>query len=216
MYEHLYNLNKDFLNKDWKDKDVFYFLATDYNNKLEKLKEEIINHDVISFDVFDTLITRPLLEPVDLFKFMNKTFNNLFNNSGLIEFSTIRTDSENLVRQETNKEDVTLDEIYNYILEHYDLDKSKLNKLKMMEIDLEFQFCTKRDTAYSLYLLALELNKKVIITTDMYLPKNIIEELLRKNDFSKYDKLYLSNDLNKSKATGTIYKLLIKDYPLWL
>ena len=58
-----------------------------FNRKLKKL---IDSHDVVSFDIFDTLIKRNCMYPTDVFQIVENRFN-LDNNKDKIEnFKTIR------------------------------------------------------------------------------------------------------------------------------
>ena len=91
---------------------------------------------------------------------------------------------ENLsVRSKNNIPEVTLDEIYQYISDYYDLDIKKLNLIKDKEKEMELHFCNKRDLGYELYLLAKQLKKRVIVTSDIYLPRDVIEAILKKNKY---------------------------------
>ena len=197
--------NKDFV------EEKFYSVTTNFNDKLLSLKKEIVNHDVISFDVFDTLVVRPFFEPVDLFRFLNKKYMELFKSNGLLEFSTIRQNAERECRDFYYKKgihEINLDQIYDYIFEKYKLSKNKLNKIKQLEIELEIRFCAKRETAYNLYELARYLGKKVIITSDMYLSKDVIKKILQKNGYDYFDYYFVSNEYNKTKWTGELFDVV--------
>lgn len=193
----------------------FSSIDTLWNDGLDKLKEKVMDDKtkVVSFDIFDTLITRPFLYPKDLFTFLNEDYRKLSNNLG-IDFSKIREDCEVLARTEAheqNKEEVNLDRIYEIIQEEYDIPKEILNVLKNKEIELELRFCKRRETAYSIYELAKYLGKRVICTSDMYLPLATIKEILDKNGFTNIDKIYLSCDVMKTKATGNLYDYVINE-----
>ena len=193
----------------------FSSIDTLWNDGLDKLKEKVMDDKtkVVSFDIFDTLITRPFLYPKDLFTFLNEDYRKLSNNLG-IDFSKIREDCEVLARTEAheqNKEEVNLDRIYEIIQEEYDIPKEILNVLKNKEIELELRFCKRRETAYSIYELAKYLGKRVICTSDMYLPLATIKEILVKNGFTNIDKIYLSCDVMKTKATGNLYDYVINE-----
>ena len=171
------------------------------------------NTKIVSFDIFDTLITRPFLYPKDLFTFLNDDYRKLSNNLG-IDFSKIREDCEVLARIEAEKEkreDVTLDRIYEIIKEEYDIPSSIIEFLKRKEIELELKFCKRRETSYSIYKLAKYLGKRVICTSDMYLPREVIQQILQKNGFEGIDKIYLSCDVMKSKSTGHLYEYMIEN-----
>ncbi len=193
----------------------FSSAETQWNSGLDELKEKVIDSKtkVISFDIFDTLITRPFLYPKDLFTFLNEDYRKLSNNLG-IDFSKIREDCEVLARTEAHEqklEEVKLDRIYEIIQEEYDIPKEIVDVLKSKEIELELRFCARRETAYSIYTLAKYLGKRVICTSDMYLPLNTIQQLLEKNGFSGIDKIYLSCEVMKTKATGNLYDYVIKE-----
>lgn len=215
MVDEILKIDKTFLQYDFSDTDNFYTTTTKFNDKLLKLKKAIIENDVISFDIFDTLILRPFYKPKDLFVLLNKYFNKLFKSNGILEFSKIRVDAEQYLREkiykEKNYEDITLDEIYETISNVYNLPIDQLNKMKDKELKLEIKFCTRRETTYSIYCLCNYLNKCVIATTDMYLPRKTIEKILQLNGFRKFDNIYISGEKRISKHTGNLFKFIIND-----
>lgn len=100
------------------------------------LAERLCQYDVISFDVFGTLILRPFSSPRVLFSIMEERL-------GIYKFAKIRLDSEDEVRlQKLNSDDghdnVTLHEIYQLIAKKTNLDANLTAKL---EYDLEMEFC---------------------------------------------------------------------------
>lgn len=192
----------------------FSVAETPWNDGLDKLKEKIIDEKtkIVSFDIFDTLITRPFLNPKDLFTFLNEDYRKLSNNLG-IDFSKIREECEVLARTEADKQeidDVTLDRIYEIIKEEYDIPADIIEFLKKKEIELELKFCKRRETAYSIYKLAKYLGKRVICTSDMYLPLEVISKILNKNGYTKVDEIYISCEVMRTKSTGNLYEYVIK------
>lgn len=55
---------------------------------------------------------------------------------------------------------------------------------------------------------AKEAGKRIIITSDMYLEKNILEGILRAKGIDGVDDIYVSCDLHARKSTGEIYQLI--------
>ena len=55
-------------------------------------------------------------------------------------------------------------------------------------------FTTERKTLKELYELAKYYKKKIVCTSDMYLPSDVIYNILKKNDYI-IDKLYLSSSI---------------------
>lgn len=215
--ENLEKMFDKFCPKQFEVRNAGFFssVETRWNEGLDKLKAKIMKEEtkIVSFDIFDTLITRPFLYPKDLFTFLNDDYRKLSRNVG-IDFARIREESEILARTEAfenKKEEVKLDRIYEIIEEEYDVEKEIAEHLKKKEIELELRFCKRRETAYSIYKLAKYLGKKVICTSDMYLPLEVIEQILKTNGFDKIDKIYLSCEEMKTKSTGNLYEKVIKE-----
>lgn len=221
--EKIYNIIDEFCDDKSKiyNADFFYTIEVKYNDKLEKIKQLIASPKIkcVSFDIFDTLITRPFYEPLDMFRIMDKDYRELTHNDVGINFSKIRVISENICRENKRKTDpecqeVTLDEIYDTIHTQYEISKDVLEKLKKKECEYEIRFCKRRDTIHELYELALDMGKKVIFTSDMYLPEDVIFKILKENGYTEYTKLYLSSTVKKIKWTGDLYRHVFKDMGL--
>lgn len=205
---------------DYEEPSPFFYSITtplhDNFNWLESLKGDICSEKIkyVSFDVFDTLIQRPFYKPTDLFQLLSEKVNEGL--SAYVNIKAIREHAEYALRQEINasrpsKEEITLDEIYGYIKENYAFSDELVNFIKQTEIDLEIRYCEQRKSGKELFDLALEAGKTVIICSDMYLSKEVIEKILRKNDIVGYHKLYVSSEYMLSKFNKTLYDFVQKD-----
>lgn len=190
----------------------FSSIQTNWNSRYEEIKKMICNPEVkyISFDIFDTLIVRPFFTPIDLFVLLDNDFKNLSQDPTGVDFSKMRVNAEKqarnyLVNRKSKEEEVTLDDIYNVLINDYNISKTIANKMKKLEVDAEIRFCTKRKAAFELYEMALAIGKKVICTSDMYLPKNIIQKILTKNGYTEIDEIYLSSEVKLTKSTGNLF-----------
>lgn len=199
------------------DDDFFQRFQTPYNDTMEKIRREIHDkkHSVISFDIFDTLIVRPFWEPKDLFELLSKFYNEKNNIKTYIDFAKYRIMAEENIKKYKNSlcngEECTLAEIYDYIHEVTSIPKKQLDQVMLEEQRMEEKYCYLRKTGKILFDYACALNKTVILTSDMYLPKNVIEEILSKNNISGYAKLYLSSELLYTKATGKLFDYVSDD-----
>ena len=170
------------------------------------LKKLIDKSEVISFDIFDTLIKRNCLKPIDIFKFVEISYNNT-NENKISNFPFYRIEAEKKSRENSNDSETTLNEIYNYI-DIYD--KETKEKLKKLEIETEYNFCQKNHKMFEVYKYCLEKNKKIICVSDMYLPKKTIETILKRNDYN-IEKIYISCEHKVSKFHGGLYKIVLDD-----
>lgn len=197
--------------------DSFFALVkTPWRGELESFKEKIAksSDEYVSFDIFDTLIQRPFYEPTQLFQLINKTFEQEIQSN--LDFFDVRVQSEIYTRKKYGKlqpawQDVNIDEIYAGMGELYGFSKDVLERLKEEEKKLETYFCAARNAGKELYETAILVGKKVIIISDMYLTRDTIEDILHKNGYCEYQKIYLSSELRKTKFTGDIYKFVKKD-----
>jgi len=181
----------------------------------EEIKNRILSGDVevVSFDIFDTLLLRPFFAPADLFELMDARVTGLLGAMGSVDFKKYRTEAEQIARHRfaSRGEDVTLEEIYECLAEMLELSSDMAQTIQSWEIDLEMRYCRPREFAGELFGLAKSAGKKVIVASDMYLPPKVVEGLLDKNGYTGYDKLYLSSAVRLTKATGHLYEYITKD-----
>lgn len=170
-------------------------------NKKRFLKK-ISRYDVISFDIFDTLISRNIYNPDDIFLIVGQKLN-------IDNFLEKRKKAENEARNSLKK-DVNLDEIYKYYNKLYNEDTKKIQST---EEELELLFCFPRMEMQEVINDLYKKEKTIILTSDMYLKKETIEKMLKKCGYNKFDIIYLSNEKNARKDTKEIWKTILHDYP---
>ncbi|MDR2649865.1 MAG: glycosyltransferase [Clostridiales bacterium] len=174
--------------------------------------------EIVMFDVFDTLILRPFFFPTDLFEMMNGYYNRIINNKSYTYYANIRIAAESEARLyyssiRPNFEDVNIDEIFDIMSGSFGIPQEVCDKLKEREIELEKTLCYGRNTGYELFQLAKDYGKKILLVSDMYLNKDIIENILHKNGYEDCE-LWLSNEVGSSKHSGALYKHIISEYKL--
>lgn len=174
-----------------------------------KLPDDI---DIISFDIFDTLILRPFYDPKDLFYLIENKIQDKINASDLYPFHDIRILSEELARKESKYEEITLDDIYNTCLKISSLPKEILDYSKELEISLEYDLCRARKSIYDIYKYYKSKNKTIICTSDMYLDESIISSILQKLSY-QIDDIFVSSTYKKTKSSGSLYDIILNKFP---
>lgn len=173
-----------------------------YSPKLEDYIEKLSHYDTISFDIFDTLIFRPFAEPADLFYFIGEKL-------GFMDFRRIRMETEGEARWQKYKEaesfEVTLQEIWE-LLEK----KTGIPAEKGMQIEqeLELAFCYANPFMQEVYNRMLQLEKHIVIISDMYLSEQFLRTLLEKNGYTGFEKIYISCEYNKNKGSGELFQFV--------
>lgn len=173
----------------------------------EKLIKKLIKYQVISFDIFDTLITRKIFNPDDIFMLMEERMDNIVLKDRMLK---MRKFSEQRAREIYNK-DVNIDEIYDLMGRIYGYSDDECEKLKQLEINLELELTYPRKDMIDILKLLMDSGKKVILTSDMYLPKDVIIKMLEKcgyNEGVHYKRIYISNDKNMRKDDTSLWKYI--------
>ncbi len=188
--------------KNLLEKILYFFYAKEYKN-LYKIVE---NYEYVSFDIFDTLIKRNVADPKDIFDIVEKIYNQ--NNSHIDNFKENRIEAEKIARKKSSMEEVTLTEIYQK-LDQYDSNQKRV--LKNIEIQVEKDFCVRNTPVYEFYNYCIKKNKKIFLTSDMYLEKDVIESILDRSGYKNYNKLYLSSQEKLRKRTGHLFDKLLSE-----
>jgi predicted HAD superfamily hydrolase len=132
-------------------------------NSLKDMPVTALNDaDVISFDFFDTLFTRPLADPEDAFDILGKQL-------GIDNFKTKRQSAQvEAFRQmsASGKKEITIAGIYAAFAD----DKYTSEQLINAEYQLELNLVEPNGIIFELFKHLKEAGKTVIVTSDMYLP----------------------------------------------
>lgn len=198
--------------------DFFYSKVTAHSDELENIRKQIVapKTEVVSFDIFDTLIMRPLWEPRDLFDLVAIISKDILPNHIRNIFGQLRVEADRLARKHAltiydSRRDVTFYEIYSELQKLTGLSADIIDRIMQTEIDLELTLCTPRNTGKMLYDLAINAKKKVICVTDMYLPHKVIEKILLNNGYTNISKIYISSEYRTPKCDG-LFNFMLKDF----
>lgn len=165
----------------------------------QELEKKIAASDVVSFDVFDTLIVRPFSDPTDLFYLIGMYFS-------CPDFRLFRIEAEQKARyKKKNGAEVTLGEIW-YELENMTGIPAKEGIL--IEKEVEQKYCFANPYFVGLPEKIKEAGKKVIVISDMYLDQKFLLNLLVQQGFGMVDVCFVSAEYGGTKADGTLYEIV--------
>lgn len=159
----------------------------------KELEQQIESADVVSFDIFDTLLCRRVIRPTDVFRLMDADLQ-----VKACDFSEIRIRAEGSL--EGNNP--TIYGIYERFQRYTSKIQDTVENLVRREIEKEKKVLRRRESMCQLLGQALELGKKVILISDMYFTKEIMEEILSYFHIDGYDELYISCEYGCSKSEG--------------
>lgn len=158
---------------------------------------------VIGFDIFDTLLTRPVLNPEHIKQWVAVRAWD-FDQSAAQGYRTYRAQAETQARDKAGR-DVGLEAIYQQLGELSGLSAAALTRLQDIERALEQNSVTVRSGGVELYRQALATGKPVVLLSDMFLSSAGVAQALRENGIDGWTNLYVSNEVGRRKDSGTLY-----------
>lgn len=170
--------------------------------RLDELQELILNAKVISFDIFDTLLVRTVLNATDVFVVVERE-------AGVPGFHEARIKAEAQAREELSKKsgahEVTLAEIYEALRLAHDAPAGwPAERLMQLELEVERRVLTRSPGIEAIYEMAVNSGKPVIAVSDMYLPEEFLRQVLTASKLP-VDRVFVSCAYRKSKHEGSLY-----------
>ncbi|MEF3304167.1 HAD family hydrolase [Paenibacillus sp. GYB003] len=186
---------------------------------LSCLTSEIGTINLLSLDVFDTLLFRMCSRPSDVFL----TVGNRAVKSGLIrssispaQFAALRMRAEEKSREtqilNTGNGDVFLDQIY---AELSDICLKDDSEIVSLEIEVEKEHCFLNPHAVSLLHYCKSMGIKIALLSDTYFTSEQLRAILQNSglDLSVIDTLLVSSEEKAGKPTGGLFDKLLELYP---
>lgn len=169
----------------------------------EKLMYQIKEHEVISFDVFDTLVMRKVPKPDDIFELME--FELQKRGIHIQNFPKLRKEAE----RNNRICNPNIYEIYQY--EGFK-ETGYSEIIRKLELEVEGEMLIRRESIVDSLRYANRLGKRVYLISDMYLPHDILQKMLRQLGITGYDKLYVSCDYRQRKSQH-LYEIFKSEVP---
>lgn len=181
-------------NKDYEQNDY-------WKSSYEELKGKIDQSDIVSFDIFDTLIMRKIFSPEDVFRLLNYKVRGNLNIT--IDIGMIR--AKTAANCGTC---ASIDEIYDAIKKETSLSKDIIDKIKKIEKDIDINLCDARKDIAGLYEYCISIGKEIYLISDMYYKLEDIKEILDKCGLSIIDDehIWISCEKKKDKISGSMWQ----------
>ncbi|MFT3928187.1 MAG: HAD-IA family hydrolase [Myxococcales bacterium] len=191
------------------------------------LRSKLQQADVVSFDVFDTLVTRPLSEPNALFDLIAEPASQALLRHGVRiedfgEFSELRRQAAKHASAEaleSGSEEYNLLLVYGWLVRKLGAPQALVEELKAIEEQAELTIALPREAGREAYQQALNLRKRVLLISDTYLDSRLVADIVKRCGYTGFERLFVSSDFGKLKRTGNLYgqvRLLVGAGQRWL
>lgn len=166
------------------------------------LMEQVDENDVVSMDLFDTLIMRQTLFPTDVFDIVGC----MLKEKGIVieDFSGRRLASEKYLAKSTVP---TLIEIYTYMKKMYSIAEIVPEELAELEWQVDYKLAVPRQELCDLCEEIHSRGKEVYIVSDTFYTKEQLSRLLEKCGIKFYQDIFASCEYKTAKTEGLFDKL---------
>lgn len=172
------------------------------------------NANVVSFDIFDTALTRLLDSPVDVFAEVERRLVDCFGTAAR-GFALAREDAERSARKRlfdlNGAEEIGFSDIYEEL-------PAFLPEFKEWQLAAELELFVEKGLLHAVPDI-LEVTRRLtqqgkpyIFISDMYLPSSFLAEALTKAGYTGWSAVHVSAEVGHTKATGKIWPELLPAY----
>ncbi len=170
---------------------------------------------VVSFDVFDTVLTRNVYHPHELFLRIQARLANLEKIDKTFSadsFRAARVAAEVEARNRLiDREDTCLEDIMRVLASRIGRTEA-MAAIAQCEIEEEVRSVSPVASVVSLVKELRQAGKQIIFISDMYLPAEVIAEMLRRvGALAPQDKIYVSAAVGRKKSTGAMFQYVLED-----
>lgn len=183
------------------DKDTSYEQNKYWNSSYKELKDKVDKADIVSFDIFDTLIMRKIFSPEDVFRLLGEKVRAELNIDCGID--SIRSQAAAQCGPHA-----TISEIYQQIKKTTNLTDKNIMDIMQLEKDTDIDLCIARRDMVDLYEYCISVGKEVYLISDMYYTLSDIKRILDKCGVTQPDDehIWISCEKKSDKISGSIWK----------
>jgi predicted HAD superfamily hydrolase len=180
----------------------------------ETYRRELQQCEVVSFDIFDTLLIRYAEIPQDVYLHLaNHPAFHVFRFP--VPFINLRMQAEDASRQIAFQEkrywEVSLLEIYECFCDRNGLSRKLAPAFVAAEEEVDLKLCVVNPVLRDLHDQAKRAGKQVIYVSDMYHSSEFLAKLLRHNGYDTAPgSIYVSSEYRISKSDGNLFRTVMK------
>lgn len=181
------------------------YVATQPIINFEILWEQLSTAEVISFDVFNTLLKQDVLAEADVFKIVEQEWSRQHQGELVNNFSLQRQHAEQHVKQQLGT-GATLHDIYQIMNVPRDMEQ--------VERKIWHQISCANRPLLELFNALIEIGKRVILVADTFLSKYDVASMLADAGYGGYEKLYVSSEYTADKTMSGLFRQMLQELAL--
>lgn len=180
-----------------------------YHNTARNAFQQIKNHQVISFDVFDTLVRRRYFAPDYAKLMLGKELAQQGIVSAAREFVTLRNTTEFELRKEGKfKIDISIEAVYQALAKRLGVTEEQGRDMMQREFELDLDMIEGKEEMVDIFNDLHSIGCTLWIITDTYYTREQIGMMLRKAGVTAPFRLLVSNEEQRRKDDTRMWKFV--------
>jgi FMN phosphatase YigB (HAD superfamily) len=177
---------------------------------VEEFRSRLQKAKVVSFDVFDTLIKRGVLDPADVFRLIDENSIRALLHISQDEFVELRKAAREALAVGGDAEEIPLRKRYEWLAAKLGKPAALVDRLIALEEESDAKLCQRRHFGFEMYSMAVAAGKKVVFTSDTYYSSSFVRSILERAGYKVEGNLFVSSETGKTKLTGRLFGELAK------
>lgn len=180
---------------------------------ISAFRQKLMAYDVVSFDVFDTLITRCVCRPTDIFMLVEATAKH----RGLPAegFAEKRIQAESAAYKSLGST-ANLEQIYEMLCASAAYTREQCDALMALELETEQKAVLPRRDMLEVLQALRDAGKRIVLCSDMYLSSGQIRNLLVRCGFPADLEIWVSCEKGGTKHDGILWEKFFAELPVGL
>lgn len=169
--------------------------------------------NLVSFDIFDTTLLRSCDTEDNVFAILAYSIlGDDASEAFITEFIRIRKNSEVKAKKELYKKEMTTTDVYS-VADFSSITDVSSETILLKEYEIQSAVLYPRKSTLELIKQHREKGASICFISDMHLPAHVIKEALDKYGiFQAKDKLFVSSEIGKTKASGELFDYVRSEY----
>lgn len=171
---------------------------------LERYRRAIAGCEVVSFDVFDTLLVRSVAAPGDVFDLVAAEVEG----HPFVARSEFRRLREAADAQANLGGVADLDDIYEELAS---LRVNDVEAYRLSEMEMERRVLGRNPLFADTFDEAKRMGKRIIVVSDMYVDSDFLKSVLAENGFDGIERIFVSCEMGATKRDGTLFPKVLDE-----
>lgn len=187
-------------------------------DRSDDLRALVKEADLVTFDVFDTLLVRAVARPVDAFRVTAELLNHRTRRLVVDGVTEARVAAEVALRAEAlaaglSPDTVPFEAIWRRAGELAGYDDELVGLLAEMELEAERLLLSPAGGTAELLRFAVDQGATVWLVSDTYLPSAFVASVLERSAITGWSRLLVSCEQGAAKSDGSLWAQVVRDRP---